>query len=168
MQKRTPAVTGCGKTSDIAVLGSFRQSKSRQSVNATLHDKLDFNFIREIASMTRQDSFGRPSQAPERSISNRLWGNVLEVADDAWVLGGGACRGDKTGGREPPDLSCRTGRRHGDFDVTNAHANALPELMEEVVAFIECRTAELNDDEAAPRPTESVAPALRYRSPCPH
>jgi hypothetical protein len=34
-----------------------------------------------------------------------------------------ACRGGKTGGREPPDLSCRTGRRHGDFDATDAHAN---------------------------------------------
>jgi hypothetical protein len=36
----------------------------------------------------------------------------------------------------------------------------MPELMEEVVAFIERRTAELNgDDDAAPRPTESAAPA---------
>jgi hypothetical protein len=35
----------------------------------------------------------------------------------------------------------------------------MPELMEEVVAFIERRTAELNDDGAAPRPSESVAPA---------
>jgi hypothetical protein len=37
----------------------------------------------------------------------------------------------------------------------------MPELMEEVVAFIERRTAELNEreDGAAPRPTESVAPA---------
>ena len=37
----------------------------------------------------------------------------------------------------------------------------MPELMEEVVAFIERRTAELSerDDGAAPRPTESVAPA---------
>ena len=35
----------------------------------------------------------------------------------------------------------------------------MPELMEEVVAFIERRTAKLNDDDAAPRPTESVAPA---------
>ena len=35
----------------------------------------------------------------------------------------------------------------------------MPELMEEVVAFIERRTAELNDDDAAPRPTESVVPA---------
>jgi hypothetical protein len=36
----------------------------------------------------------------------------------------------------------------------------MPELMEEVVAFIERRTAEMNgDDGAAPRPTESAAPA---------
>jgi hypothetical protein len=36
----------------------------------------------------------------------------------------------------------------------------IPELMEEVVAFIERRTAEMNgDDGAAPRPTESAAPA---------
>jgi hypothetical protein len=35
----------------------------------------------------------------------------------------------------------------------------MPELMEEVVAFIERRTAELSDDGAAPRPTESVVPA---------
>ena len=35
----------------------------------------------------------------------------------------------------------------------------MPELMEEVVAFIERRTAELNDDDAAPRTTESVVPA---------
>jgi hypothetical protein len=36
----------------------------------------------------------------------------------------------------------------------------MPELMEEVVAFIGRRTAELNEDDgAAPRPTESVAPA---------
>jgi hypothetical protein len=37
----------------------------------------------------------------------------------------------------------------------------MPELMEEVVAFIERRTAELSerDDGAAPRLTESVAPA---------
>jgi hypothetical protein len=35
----------------------------------------------------------------------------------------------------------------------------MPELMEEVVAFIERRTAEMNgDDGAAPRPAESVAP----------
>jgi hypothetical protein len=37
----------------------------------------------------------------------------------------------------------------------------MPELMEEVVAFIERRTVELNgDDGAAPRPTESVAPTV--------
>jgi hypothetical protein len=53
MQKRTPAVTGCGKTSDIAVLASFRQAKSRQSVNATLYDKLNFNFIREEIASSR-------------------------------------------------------------------------------------------------------------------
>jgi hypothetical protein len=36
----------------------------------------------------------------------------------------------------------------------------MPELTEEVVAFIERRTAELNgDDGAEPRPTESVTPA---------
>jgi hypothetical protein len=35
----------------------------------------------------------------------------------------------------------------------------MPELMEEVVAFIERRTTELNDDGAAPKPTESPAPA---------
>jgi hypothetical protein len=35
-----------------------------------------------------------------------------------------------------------------------------PELLEEVVAFLEHRTAEMNgDDGAGPRPTESVAPA---------
>jgi hypothetical protein len=33
-----------------------------------------------------------------------------------------------------------------------------PELMEEVVAFIERRTAVLNDDGGAPRPPENVAP----------
>jgi len=38
----------------------------------------------------------------------------------------------------------------------------MPELMEEVVAFIERRIAELNDD-AAPKPTESVAPAALVR-----
>jgi hypothetical protein len=37
----------------------------------------------------------------------------------------------------------------------------MPELMEEVVAFIERQTAELNgDDGAAPRSAESVAPAV--------
>jgi hypothetical protein len=37
----------------------------------------------------------------------------------------------------------------------------MPELMEEVVAFIERRTAEMNgDDGAAPRPTESVTPTV--------
>jgi hypothetical protein len=42
----------------------------------------------------------------------------------------------------------------------------MPELMEEVVAFIERRTAELNEreDGAAPRPTESVAPAALVRA----
>jgi hypothetical protein len=36
----------------------------------------------------------------------------------------------------------------------------MPELMEEVVAFIERRTAKLSEDDgAAPRPAESVAPA---------
>jgi hypothetical protein len=41
----------------------------------------------------------------------------------------------------------------------------MPELMEEVVAFIEDRTAEMNgDDGAAPRPTESVAPAALVRT----
>ena len=35
----------------------------------------------------------------------------------------------------------------------------MPELMEEVVAFIERRIVELRDGGAAPRPTESVAPA---------
>jgi hypothetical protein len=39
----------------------------------------------------------------------------------------------------------------------------MPKLMEEVVAFIERRTAELNDDDAAPRPTESVVPAALVR-----
>jgi hypothetical protein len=54
MQKRTPAVTGCGKMSDIAVLASFRQAKSRQGVNATLHDRLNFDFVREeVPSMAR-------------------------------------------------------------------------------------------------------------------
>jgi hypothetical protein len=40
----------------------------------------------------------------------------------------------------------------------------MPELMEEVVAFIERRTAELNDDGAAPRPPENVAPAALVRA----
>jgi hypothetical protein len=40
----------------------------------------------------------------------------------------------------------------------------MPELMEEVVAFIERRIAELNDDDAAPRATESVAPAALVRA----
>jgi hypothetical protein len=40
----------------------------------------------------------------------------------------------------------------------------MPELMEEVVAFIERRTAELNgDDGAAPKPPESAAPAAPVR-----
>ena len=42
----------------------------------------------------------------------------------------------------------------------------MPKLMEEVVAFIERRAAELNEreDDAAPRPTESVAPAALVRA----
>jgi hypothetical protein len=42
----------------------------------------------------------------------------------------------------------------------------MPELMEEVVAFIERRTAELNEreDGAASRPTESVVPAALGRA----
>jgi hypothetical protein len=40
----------------------------------------------------------------------------------------------------------------------------MPKLMEEVVAFIERRAAELNDDDAAPRATESVAPAALVRA----
>jgi hypothetical protein len=40
----------------------------------------------------------------------------------------------------------------------------MPKLMEEVVAFIERRAAELNDDDASPRPTESVAPADLVRA----
>jgi hypothetical protein len=42
----------------------------------------------------------------------------------------------------------------------------MPELMEEVVAFIERRTAELNEreDGAAPKPTESVVPAALVRA----
>jgi len=42
----------------------------------------------------------------------------------------------------------------------------MPELMEEVVAFIERRIAELNEGEdgAAPRPTESVVPAALVRA----
>jgi hypothetical protein len=39
----------------------------------------------------------------------------------------------------------------------------MPELMNEVVAFIERRTAELNDDDAAPKPAESVVPAALVR-----
>jgi hypothetical protein len=39
----------------------------------------------------------------------------------------------------------------------------MPELMGEVVAFIERRTAELNDDDAAPKPAESVVPAALVR-----
>jgi hypothetical protein len=40
----------------------------------------------------------------------------------------------------------------------------MPELMGEVVAFIERRTAELNDDDAAPGPAESVVPAALVRA----
>ena len=42
----------------------------------------------------------------------------------------------------------------------------MPELTEEVLAFIERRTAELNEreDGAAPRPTESVVPAALVRA----
>ena len=42
----------------------------------------------------------------------------------------------------------------------------MPELMEEVVAFIERRAAELNERAggAAPRPTESVVPAALVRA----
>jgi hypothetical protein len=41
----------------------------------------------------------------------------------------------------------------------------MPELMEEVVAFIERRTAELNGDGgAAPKPPESVVPAAPVRA----
>jgi hypothetical protein len=41
----------------------------------------------------------------------------------------------------------------------------MPKLMEEVVAFLERRTAELNgDDGAAPRPPESIAPADLVRA----
>jgi hypothetical protein len=42
----------------------------------------------------------------------------------------------------------------------------MPELMEEVVAFIERRLAELDEreDSAAPRPTESVVPAALVRA----
>jgi hypothetical protein len=40
----------------------------------------------------------------------------------------------------------------------------MPKLMEEVVAFIERRTADLNDNDAAPRPTESVVPAALVRA----
>ena len=42
----------------------------------------------------------------------------------------------------------------------------MPELMEEVVAFIERRTAELKEreDGAAPTPTESVVPAALVRA----
>ena len=43
----------------------------------------------------------------------------------------------------------------------------MPELMEEVIAFIERRAAELNDDDAAPRPTESVVPAALVRATSP-
>jgi hypothetical protein len=43
----------------------------------------------------------------------------------------------------------------------------MPDLMEEVVTFIERRTAEPNETDAgaAPRPTESVAPAAPVRVP---
>ena len=42
----------------------------------------------------------------------------------------------------------------------------MPELMEEVVAFIERRTAKLSEyDGAAPRPAESVAPAALLGAP---
>jgi hypothetical protein len=40
----------------------------------------------------------------------------------------------------------------------------MPELMEEVVAFIERRIVELRDGGAAPRPTESVVPAALVRA----
>jgi hypothetical protein len=66
------------KTDDIAVLASFRQAKSRQAVNATLCDRLNFNFIREeIASMARQSSrqipiAQRPGPCPSRTSDGRL------------------------------------------------------------------------------------------------
>jgi hypothetical protein len=42
----------------------------------------------------------------------------------------------------------------------------MPELMEEVIAFIERRTAELGEreDDTAPKPTESVVPAALVRA----
>jgi hypothetical protein len=41
----------------------------------------------------------------------------------------------------------------------------MPKLMEEVVAFIERRTAELNEDDGdAPRPPDSVATAAPVRA----
>ena len=43
----------------------------------------------------------------------------------------------------------------------------MPELMEEVVAFIERRIVELRDGGAAPRPTESVTPAALVRATSP-
>src|SRR4249920_4030398 len=51
-------------------------------------------------------------------------------------------------------------------DPTKRLSIDMPELMEEVVAFIERRTAELNEGEdgAAPRPTESVVPAALVRA----
>jgi hypothetical protein len=69
MQKRTPAVTGCGKTSDIAVLASFRQAKSRQAVNATLYDKLNFNLLIHRGDQWRDPE--RADQPQERQGSTR-------------------------------------------------------------------------------------------------
>jgi hypothetical protein len=46
-------------------------------------------------------------------------------------------------------------------------SNDMPELMEEVVAFIERRTAELNDHGASSRPPQDVTPALVRAAPTP-
>ena len=56
--------------------------------------------------------------------------------------------------------------RDGGVVVEDAPASEPIRRLEEAVAFIERRTAELNerDDGAAPRPTESVAPAVLVRA----
>ena len=46
-------------------------------------------------------------------------------------------------------------------------SNDMPELMEEVVAFIERRTAELNDHGASSRSPQDVTPALARAAPTP-
>ena len=73
---------------------------------------------------------------------------------------GGAVVGDDP--LSEPITPERSGGAMGDDPISpllRRLSMEMPELMEEVVAFIERRTAELNDDDAAPRTTESVVPA---------